>query len=206
MPRYFFHVVDAKSLRNSVRDGEGTVLSDEREAKKEAIGLAQDIATHGVHGSGEWKVAVTDEHGDSILAVALSEVGARRARPWFKLRSLMSNFVSRSPRTFAWSIVAGAIIVLGVVTTVLVQDKGTYQAASAPSRGAVVAVRFVAQANAGEITTFLKTYRGSIVDGPRSGDFYRIRVSETTLPQEELTKVAARMAQEKVVEFIAVPK
>ena len=44
------------------------------------------------------------------------------------------------------------------------------------------------------------------MDGPRSGDFYRIRISETTLPQEELTKVAARMAQEKVVEFIAVPQ
>ena len=78
MPRYFFHVMEAKSLRNSVRDAEGTVLSDEREAKKEAVGLAQDIATHGVHGSGEWTVVVTDEYGNSILTVPLSEVRARR--------------------------------------------------------------------------------------------------------------------------------
>jgi uncharacterized protein DUF6894 len=206
MPRYFFHVMEAKSLRNSVRDAEGTVLSDEREAKKEAIGLAQDIATHGVHGSGEWTVVVTDEYGNSILTVPLSEVRARRTRPWLKLRSRISNFVSGSPHRFAWSIVAGAIVVLGIVTTVLFQDKGTYQTASAPSPGAIVAVRFVAQANAADVTRFLEAYKGSIVDGPRSGGFYRIRISETPLPQDQLAKLAARMGQEKVVDFIAVPQ
>ena len=95
---------------------------------------------------------------------------------------------------------------LGVVTTVLFQDKGTYQPASAPSTGAIVAVRFVAQANAADVTRFLEAYKGSIVDGPRSGGFYRIRISETPLPQDELAKLAARMGQEKVVDFIAVPQ
>jgi hypothetical protein len=211
MPRYFFHVVEAKSLRKSVRDGEGIVFADAREANKEAVGLAQDIAVHGVHGSGEWKVVVTDERGDNVLTVPLSEVRARRIRPWLKLRSLMSNAVSRSPRMFAWSIAAGAIVagaiaVPGIVTTVLLQDQGVYQTASAASTGAVVAVRFVAQANAGDITAFLETYKGSIVDGPRAGAFYRIRISETALPSDALAKVAARMGQDKVVEFIAVPQ
>jgi hypothetical protein len=206
MPRYFFHVVEAKSLRKSVRDGEGIVFADAREANKEAVGLAQDIAVHGVHGSGEWKVVVTDERGDNVLTVPLSEVRARRIRPWLKLRSLMSNVVSRSPRMFAWSIAAGAIAVPGIVTTVLLQDQGVYQTASAASTGAVVAVRFVAQANAGDITAFLETYKGSIVDGPRAGAFYRIRISETALPPEAIAKVAARMGQDKVVEFIAVPQ
>ena len=42
------------------------------------------------------------------------------------------------------------------------------------------------------------------MDGPRLGGLYRVRISETTLPQDELKKIAARMAQEQVVEFIAV--
>jgi hypothetical protein len=206
MPRYYFHVVDAKSLRSSVRDGEGTVLSDEKVARKEAIGLAQDIATHGVHASGEWQVVVTDEEGNNVVTVPLSEARARRSRPWRKLRSHIYHFVSRFRRRLAWSIVAGAIVVLGIVATALVQDKGTYETASAPSTGTIVSVRFVAQASAKDITTFLESHKGSIVDGPRAGGFYHIRISETALPQEELKKLAARMAQEKVVDFIAVPQ
>ena len=101
MPRYFFHVVEAKSLRTTVRDGEGTVLSDKAAAQKEAVGLARDIATHGVHGSGEWKVVVIDQDGHTILTVPLSEVRARRTRPWHKLRGLISNLVFRQPRAFA---------------------------------------------------------------------------------------------------------
>ena len=202
MPRYFFHVVEAKSLRTTVRDGEGTVLSDKGAAQKEAVGLARDIATHGVHGSGEWKVVVIDQDGHTILTVPLSEVRARRTRPWHKLRGLMSNILSRQPRAFAWSI--AALVVLGIVTTVLVQDRVRYRTASTPRTGAVVAVRFVAQASAENITIFLEAYKGLIVDGPRLGGLYRVRISETTLPQDELKKIAARMAQEQVVEFIAV--
>ena len=59
-------------------------------------------------------------------------------------------------------------------------------------------------ANAENITIFLEAYKGLIVDGPRLGGLYRVRISETTLPQDELKKIAARMAQEQVVEFIAV--
>jgi hypothetical protein len=206
MPRYYFHVVEAQSLRTSLRDGEGLVLSDATAAKKEALGLAQDIVTHGVHGSGEWKVVVTDEHGDDILTVPLSEVRARRNSPWRKLRSLVSGFVFRSQRTFVWSIVAGAIVVQGIIAIMLFRDTGTYEIASAPAESAVVSVRFVAQASAHEITTFLETYKSSIVEGPRAGGFYRIRVSETPLLQEELREMAARMGQEKVVDFIAVPQ
>src|SRR5947209_18041789 len=164
MPRYFFHVVEANSLRNSVRDSEGIVLPDQTMAKKEALGLARDIATHRVHGSGEWQVVVTDERGDNMLTVPLSEVRVRKIRLWLKIRSLVSRFGFRSPRTVAWSIAAAAVVAPAIITTMLLQDKGSYQTAAAPSTGTLVAVRFVAHASAQDITTFLETYKGLIVD------------------------------------------
>ena len=206
MPRYFFHVVEANSLRNSVRDSEGIVLADQTMAKKEALGLARDIATHGVHGSGEWQVVVTDERGDNMLTVPLSEVRVRKIRLWLKIRSLVSRLGFRSPRTVVWSVAATAVVALAIITTMLLQDKGSYQTASAPSTGTLVAVRFVAHASAQDITTFLETYKGLIVDGPRAGGFYRIRISEKTLPPEDVRTITAGMAREKVVEFIAVPQ
>ena len=48
MPRYFFHLLDEDT--NLVRDAVGCTLSDTGQAKKEAIGLARDIATHGLRG------------------------------------------------------------------------------------------------------------------------------------------------------------
>jgi len=90
--------------------------------------------------------------------------------------------------------------------TVLFQDKGTYQTASAPINIAVVSVRFVAQATAADITTFLETYKGSILDVPRPGGFYRIHIAGPTVSQEELKKVTARMEKDRIVEMIAAPQ
>jgi hypothetical protein len=99
--------------------------------------------------------------------------------------------------------VALAIVVLAD-TIVSVANRGVYETASAPTNGAIVAVRFIAQATSEDITTFLETYNGNIIDVPRPGGFYRVRIAGPTLSQEELKKVAARMAQDRVVEMIAV--
>ena len=48
--------------------------------------------------------------------------------------------------------------------------------------------------------------KGTILDVPRPGGFYRIRISDPTLSLEEINEVATRMAQDRVVEMIAVPQ
>jgi hypothetical protein len=93
--------------------------------------------------------------------------------------------------------VALAIVVLAD-TIVSVANRGVYETASAPTNEAIVAVRFIAQVTAEDITAFLETYNGNIIDVPRPGGFYRVRIAGPTLSQEELKKVAARMAQEVV--------
>jgi hypothetical protein len=108
-----------------------------------------------------------------------------------------------SPPTFAWSMVAASIVAT-IITTIALKNRGaTYQTASAPTNGAVVVVRFVAQATPADITGFLGTYKASVIREPRGVGFYRVRVSDAR-SQEELSKLVARMAQEKVVDFIAV--
>jgi hypothetical protein len=96
MPRYLFHIVDGESRHHSIRDGEGAVLHDAAEARKEALGLAQDIAKHGLAGATKWKIVVTDEDGNPILTVPISQVPTLRMRPWSMLRGLVSSLVYRS--------------------------------------------------------------------------------------------------------------
>ena len=80
----------------------------------------------------------------------------------------------------------------------------TYQTASAPATGRIIAVRFVAQASAADIDHFLRTYQASMVEAARTDGSYRIRISDGPLPRDELAHVVARMGQEKIVDFIAV--
>jgi hypothetical protein len=65
-------------------------------------------------------------------------------------------------------------------------------------------VRFAPQATANDITNFLRAYKATVVEGPLKGPLYRIRLSETKLPEEEVGKIVRQMqAESKVVNFIA---
>jgi hypothetical protein len=124
---------------------------------------------------------------------------------------ILAFFSELSPRTLAWSAGAASLIILlqlgllgGVVFTQ--QSGGSYQTASAPAampaRGAFVLIQFVPQASAGEITKFLQSNNASIVGGPFTGGFYRVRVAASALPKEQLDELVKRMQQEKSIGFV----
>ena len=78
--------------------------------------------------------------------------------------------------------------------------------ASAPSDGSFAVVRFAPQATATDITNFLGAYKATVVEGPLNmgGQLYRIRLSETKLPQDEVGRIIREMQSDsKVVGFIA---
>jgi hypothetical protein len=177
MRRDFLPIIGGSFDRNSLTD-KGAMRPDSSEDTDGGVGRAH-ITRHRVHGSAEWKIFVTDGHGNNIAEVPLSAVRARSIRPWSLHQHFPSNFGSHSPHIVAWSLVAVAIVVLAV-TTVLIENRGIYQTASVPTTSAVVAVRFVAQATAKDISAFLETYKGTIIEEPRPGGFYRIRVSDQT--------------------------
>jgi hypothetical protein len=207
MPRYFFNILEGHS-QNLVRDIEGALLSDPGEARKEAVGLARDITKHGIHESTQtWTVIVTDENGDEVLGVPLSGYQARKTHGAFDLGNRIAKLESSFGRgAIVWLIGAAvlAILVQTALTTVRVaQQHASYQTASAPAEGAIVAVRFAPQASMADVTRFLGAYEAALAGGPRPGNLYRLRIGDTTLPPEELAKVVSRMTQEKVVEFAA---
>jgi hypothetical protein len=211
MPRYFFNIMEGRS-QNLVRDIEGALLADAGEARKEALGLARDITRHGIHEPRQaWAVIVTDEQGDEVASVPLSATRARKSPAALdlghrvaRLESSLESSLGRG--TVVWLIGAAAlaIIVQATVTTVhFAQQQPSYQIASAPAEGAMVAVRFAPQASMADVGKFLDAYAASFADSPRPGNLYRLRIGEATLPPDELTKIAGRMAHEKVVEFAA---
>ena len=211
MPRYFFNMMEGGS-QNLVRDIDGILLADASKARQEAIGLAQDITSHGlVESMKTWTVVVTDEAGAEVLTIPLSEIGARKAT--YTERHLIGRGVAKldsrvGPGTVVWIMAAAALAMAAALTkSRLAQESGGYQTASAlPSvaaatEGAIVAVRFKPQASVADVTKFLKAYAATLCGGPLPGNLYRLRVGDANLPQGELAKVIARMAQEAAVEL-----
>jgi anti-sigma-K factor RskA len=147
-------------------------------------------------------------------------LGAPSARAMEKLfaaidlGSRVSEFLSKlTPRTLAWSATAAAAAILlqaAVIAAVMVKEPATPAGpglASASTEGSFAVVRFAPQATANDITNFLGAYKATLVEGPLNmgGQLYRIRLSETKLPKDEVGKIVRQMQSEsKVVGFIAV--
>jgi hypothetical protein len=143
-------------------------------------------------------------------AIDAEGAGARQTRVSFNLGGRFSEFIaSLTPRTLAWSATAAALAIVmqaAVLTTVLLNNDGkggNFEVANASSKGSVVSVRFAPQASVADITKFLDAYNATVVGGPRPGDMYKLRISMTELPEDELTRVVGLISKEKVVGFAA---
>jgi hypothetical protein len=123
MSRYFFHLLD-EDTNNLVMDSVGCTLSDTDQAKREAIGLARDIATHGLHGT-RWQVIVTDADA-IVLTVSHSHIRPWRTKPWLDLAHRIATYEPNfQPHIFTWlltTLVFAAILQAAVTTSVL-RDK-----------------------------------------------------------------------------------
>jgi hypothetical protein len=149
---------------------------------------------------------------ERLFAAIDAEARAPRHRRWFDLGRRVSEFLwSLTPRTLARSAMAAAVAILlqaAVIASVIVKERGGPSApelASAPSEGSYVLVRFAPQATANDITNFLGAYKVKVVDGPLNmrSPLYRIRLSETKLPKEEVDNIIRQMQSEtKIVDFI----
>ena len=149
-----------------------------------------------------------------FAAIDAEEARAPRHERVFDLGGRISEFLSSlTPRTLAWSATAAIIAIFVqavVIAAVVVKEQGVPSGpglASAPSEGSFAVVRFAPQATANDISNFLGAYKATLVEGPLNmgGQLYRIRLSETKLPKDEVGKIVRQMQSEsKVVGFIAV--
>jgi hypothetical protein len=137
----------------------------------------------------------------------------RPARPSFDfVDRLLGFFASLSPRTLAWSATGAALALLlqaGLIAGILLNDgrtNGTYQTATAPGSqtdGSFVMIRFASEVRAAEITSFLHDNGLTIAGGPIAGGLYRVQVSQSKMPKEQLAERARQLQQDKRVDLIA---
>jgi anti-sigma factor RsiW len=135
---------------------------------------------------------------------------ARSPKMSFSIGAWLTNFAaSLSPRTLAYSATAAVLAIVlqaAVITGVIVNERsnqGVFQTASYPSTGTFVVVRFAPDASAADVTNFLESNHVAVVDGPKLGGMYKVRLSDSKLPKEEVGRVLARLQGDKVIGFIA---
>ena len=138
---------------------------------------------------------------------------ARKAALSLSLSTRVAEFfASFSPRTLAYAGSAAAIAILlqaGIIATVLVKDTnvGSYQTASTssndPGVGAFTLIRFAPQATQDDVTKFLEGNKLSIASGPMAGGLYKVRVSMTALPKNDLAALVKKLQENKIIGFIA---
>jgi hypothetical protein len=134
-----------------------------------------------------------------------------------------------SPRMLAWTASAAAVIVLlqaGVITRLVMQehesaappaqaaatptDMPTFETASAPITRSLeidsfALVRFAPQASIADINKFLDDHDAAIVDGPKAGGVYRVRVAHGSLSRQQLARTVKELEADKSIVSFAAP-
>jgi hypothetical protein len=197
-----------------------------REAERVAAAIAEDPELAASFDAACAELAETAHANESldapsarIMAKLFAQIDAEPVRgPALAGRlgaAVAGFFESLTPRTLAWATAAAAVVIIGqaaVIGSGLMRvapagGDAVYQTATAnPTRsgpGAFVLVRFAPAASATDITQFLEANHAQIVDGPKAGGFYRVRVSDQPLAPAQLAVAAQRLQADKAVEFAA---
>jgi hypothetical protein len=129
---------------------------------------------------------------------------------------LSERMAAMSPRTLAWSAAAAAIALTlqaGLLVGLVLSERGgqaTFQTASytqepAASQGTYALIAFAPQATAADITKFLEANKVTLVEGPRAGGLYKVRLAVTGLPKEQVAQALRALQEQKGVIRFAAP-
>lgn len=155
---------------------------------------------------------------EKLLAGIEAEGAKGRRRRSFDLAAFIGERLSLfSPRTLAWSATAAVLAIVlqaGLLAGFYMGEPGSetpaaYRTASAPTRsfapaGSYALIGFTPQASAADVTKFLEAHKAAIVDGPKPGGLYRIRIAQAALPKNDLAAIVKQMQDEtKIVRFVA---
>ena len=195
----------------------GTLRRRDRQRVEEALRSDPDLARHAelVREELAETIYLNESLGvpsaramDRLMAAIDDETVKRKRASASAVSARFGTFIaSFSPRTLALAAsVAVAAIALQAFLLVgqFTKPQGSYETASVTTEnhghGTYAMVRFAREASAAEITRFLEEYQATLVDGPKPGGFYRVRLAMRTLAKEELAHIVSRMRQERIVE------
>jgi hypothetical protein len=155
---------------------------------------------------------------ERLLAGIEAEGAKTRKRRSFDFAAFVAERLTLfSPRTLAWSAVTAVLAIVlqaGLLDGLYINEPGSevpaaYRTASAPTRSlgtvsSYALIGFAPQASAADVTKFLDAHKATVVDGPKPGGLYRIRLSMTVLPKAELAQIVKQMQDDsKIVRFVA---
>src|SRR5262249_35775398 len=153
---------------------------------------------------------------EKLLAGIEAEPKRRQRRSFDLAAFIADRRTVFPPRTRAWW-APGAALAMGLQAGLIAglspgepgsESPAAFKTASAPTRsfapaGSYALIGFTAQASAADVTKFLEAHKAAIVDGPKPGGLYRIRVAQAALPKSDLAAVVKQMQDEsKVVRFV----
>jgi len=142
-----------------------------------------------------------------LFAAIAAEPGKRKAHRFDFDGWIAEKLSAFSPRTLAWSAAAAVLAIAlqaGLLAGMFVSERGgIFETASrgdtAIVQGSYALVRFNGGASAAAITKFLETHKAVLVDGPKAGGIYRVKVAPIALSKGELAQVLERMRADTAV-------
>ena len=155
--------------------------------------------------------APTNRAKDRLFALIDTEPARAGQRQPGRIAQLFAGF---SARSLAWAASAAVLVIVlqaGVITSLVLkapEDEGGYRSVELPAagaRGSYVLVRFAPQASAADITKFLETHGATVVDGPKLGGLYRVRVATNVLSRDELARVVRNLQSQNAIVSFAAP-
>jgi hypothetical protein len=137
---------------------------------------------------------------ENLFKAIDKERKAVRSRPTSGVGAWLTDLFT--PRVLVFSASGAALIMVlqaGIITEMVLPDRrgvgAAFETASAPISatrgieiGSYALVRFAPQANIADITKFLDSHGALIVEGPRPGGLYRVRMTRTRLAADELAR------------------
>jgi hypothetical protein len=140
------------------------------------------------------------------LFAAIDAEGAYKRKPGLAmdLRTKMAEFLSAfAPRTLAFAGAAAALVILlqaGVIGSMLINNGGGYNTASAPDvkvDSVDFYVNFAPQASTDEVTKFLRAHDAKIVDGPKGPGTYQVQFKAEGTPKEAAAHIREELQKSR---------
>jgi len=169
-----------------------------REDQDETIALNQSLGAPGGQAWARVLAACEAEPKKPSLATRLAS-----------LVSLAGRWAEQNPRRLGWATVAAAVVIMAqgaTIMSLLPTARGpTYQTASqesAISQGVTILVAFAPDARLDQVAELLQKHNASIVEGPRGGGLFRVRVGDKGLTKDQLAAIVAEFRSAPIVSMV----
>jgi hypothetical protein len=172
-----------------------------REDRDETIGLNEGLGAPSAQAWARVLGTAEAEPRRPTLAMRLGAMGA-----W--LGSMAGAGARPATGRLAWAGAAAVVVIVlqGAAIISLLPGRGPgYQTASqqpAAAEGPNLIVAFAPDANLREVAELLTKHKALIVDGPRSGGLFKLRVGDKTTTKEQLAAIVAALRGEAVVRMV----